>query len=129
MASPIQKSDHLAVGEATSEGPVPHDVKKAVEFIRQNAGTPISVRDLVAHCGVPARTPHKHFRRFLGFSPLGFWRRVRLAAARADLLDGGGDISVTEVAARAGFNHFGRFAEQYQRAFNPKFSFVKFVTG
>lgn len=117
MASRIRKSDALADGGAKPQGAVPHDVKKAIEFIRENAGQPISVRDLVAHCGVPARTLHKHFRRFIGVSPLGFWRRVRLAAARDDLLNGAGDIAVTDVAARAGFNHFGRFAQQYHRAF------------
>jgi TolB-like protein/Tfp pilus assembly protein PilF len=117
MGSSIRTSDQPAECDAASRGPVPHDVKKAVDFIRESAGRPISLSDLAAHCGVPARSLHKHFRNFLGLSPISFWRRVRLAAARAELLDGADDISVTDVAARAGFNHFGRFAQQYRRAF------------
>src|SRR5262249_22147483 len=113
----IKTSDQLADGEAPHRGPVPHDVKKAIDFIRESPGRPISLRDLVAHCGTPARTLHKHFRNFLGLSPIGFWRQVRLAAARAELLDGADDSSVTDVAARSGFTHFGRFAQQYRRAF------------
>ena len=73
--------------------------------------------DLVAHCGVGERTLHKHFRAFLAVSPLAYWRRLRLAAAREELLKGLDGASVTEVAARFGFNHFGRFSQQYRRGF------------
>jgi adenylate cyclase len=40
-----------------------------------------------------------------------------LTAARDDLLTGAGNISVTDVAVRAGFSHFGRFAQEYRRLF------------
>jgi adenylate cyclase len=77
----------------------------------------MSIADLVAHSGVPERTLRKHFRTFMAVSPLKCWRQLRLAAARACLLEGSNDTSITEVAIRFGFGHFGRFAQDYRRHF------------
>ena len=113
MILPIHPdSDRLASRPVT-----PHDVKKAVEFMRKAICRPISMADLVQHCGVAERTLSKHFRTFLNLSPMRYLRRLRLAAVRETLLAGGPGISVTEVAERYRFNHFGRFAEQYRRCF------------
>jgi len=97
--------------------PIPHDLKKAVDFIREDTSRKISTADLVSHCGVSERTLRKHFRAFMGVSPLDYWRGLRLAAAREDLLKGADGSSVTEVAARFGFTHFGRFSQQYRHRF------------
>jgi TolB-like protein/AraC-like DNA-binding protein/tetratricopeptide (TPR) repeat protein len=115
-------SDHLNFERlADSSRPIPYDLRKAVEFIRKGGGRRMSMVDLVAHCGVPERTLRKHFRAFMAVSPLEYWRRFRLAAAREELLKGSNSTSVTEVAMRFGFSHFGRFSEQYRRSFgeNP----------
>jgi TolB-like protein/AraC-like DNA-binding protein len=115
-------SDHLNFERlADSSRPIPYDLRKAVEFIRKGGGRRMSMVDLVAHCGIPERTLRKHFRAFMAVSPLEYWRRFRLAAAREELLKGSNSTSVTEVAVRFGFGHFGRFSEQYRRSFreNP----------
>jgi adenylate cyclase len=96
--------------------PVPHDVKKAVAYMRKSLDR-ASMAGLVAHCGVAQRTLHKHFRKFMSASPLDYWRRLRLAAAREQLLNGANATSVTEIATRFGFHHFGRFSQQYRRCF------------
>jgi AraC-like DNA-binding protein/tetratricopeptide (TPR) repeat protein len=97
--------------------PVPRDVRSAVERMRRSVSDPISMRDLARHCGVAERTLNKHFRAFLGLSPMRYLQQLRLAAARETLLAGQVGLSVTEVAKRYCFNHFGRFAAQYRRAF------------
>jgi adenylate cyclase len=97
--------------------PVPSDVKKAVAYMRREAGRKLSVADLATHCGVAERTLHKHFRTFMGAAPLDYWRRLRLAQARDELLRCRDRTCVTDVAARFGFSHFGRFAQQYRRQF------------
>jgi len=89
----------------------------AIEFMRAAVCRPISMTDLVQHCGVAERTLNKHFRTFLNVSPMRYLRRLRLAGAREALLAGEPGISVTEVARRFEFNHFGRFADQYRRCF------------
>jgi adenylate cyclase len=113
MASP----DHLDPEGPAHGRPFPHDLNRAVQYMRDSVGGKISMADLVAHCGVGGRTLHKHFRAFLADSPLAYWRRLRLAAAREELLKGPDGATVTAVAARFGFNHFGRFSQQYRRGF------------
>ena len=113
----MRSSDDLDCRAISRSQAIPHDVKKAVDLIRRNVGRRISLRDLVAHCGIPERTLRKHFHAFMGVSPLEFWRTSRLAAVREDLLKGANDSSITDVATRFGFTHFGRFSQQYRRRF------------
>ena len=61
---------------------VPRDVKMAIEHIRAELAQPVTVADLTRVCGVAERTLHKHFQAFVGLSPLGYLRRMRLAAVR-----------------------------------------------
>ena len=92
-------------------GPVPRDVKRAIDYMRRNMGRKIAVPDLAAVCDVAERTLREHFRQFFGLSPLAFFRRLRLAAVRESLLDGANCTTITEVATRYGFSHFGRFSQ------------------
>jgi TolB-like protein len=97
--------------------PIPPDLKRAIDYIRGHLNGKMSIEGLVAHSGAPERTLRKHFRTFMAVSPLKCWRKLRLAAARACLLEGSNDTSITEVATRFGFGHFGRFAQDYRRHF------------
>jgi adenylate cyclase len=97
--------------------PIPHDLKIAVDYIRSHLHGKMTIADLVAHCGVPERTLRKHFMQFMAVSPVKYWRQLRLAAARACLLEGSNGASVTEVAMLFDFGHFGRFAQDYRRHF------------
>lgn len=96
---------------------VPHDVKKSIEHMRARMDQKVTITDLVGASGVPERTLHKHFRAFVGLSPLGYLRRMRLAAVREELLAAAENSSVTGIAARYGFSHLGRFSTQYRRCF------------
>ena len=55
------------------------------------------------------------FRQHRGKTPLEFWRDLRLSRAHQDLLAGQG--TVTDIALKWGFTHFGRFAQTYRIAF------------
>ena len=104
-------------GGARRGSPIPHALRKAVDYIRQDVSRRMSIANLAAHCDLPERTLRKQFQDFMGASPLEFWRRARLAAVRDRLLKGANDISVMETAERFGFNHFGRFSQQYRSCF------------
>jgi AraC-like DNA-binding protein len=91
-------------------------VKRAIDYIQANAAAPLTLADLVAASGVAGRTLHKHFRLSKGMSPMAYLRGVRLQKAREDLLRDTGQ-SVTEIAARWGFDHLGRFAADYRKRF------------
>jgi TolB-like protein/AraC-like DNA-binding protein len=110
-------ANDLDTGRLTRGCAVPSDVKKALEYLRQAGGRKLSIADLVSHCAVSERTLQKHFRAFMGMSPLDYWRRRRLAAARDELLRCADNSSVTEIATRFGFSHLGRFSQQYRRRF------------
>jgi adenylate cyclase len=85
--------------------------------MRANLARAVTTAELVRVSGVPERTLHKHFRAFVGCSPLAYSRRLRLAAAREELLAARVGSSVTEIAVRYGFGHLGRFSEQYRQSF------------
>ena len=98
--------------------PLPRAVKAAVALMRDRIGEPLTVAELARQCGVAERTLNAQFRAFLDVSPARYLRGLRLAAAREALLDGTpGVTSVSEVAQRCGFRHFGRFARHYQQCF------------
>src|SRR5262249_51292582 len=94
---------------------LPRDIKLAVDYMRARIGQPIRMTDIVAATGAPERTLRKHFSRFLGLGPLNFLRQLRLAAAREALL--ATSSSITDIATRFGFGHFGRFSRDYRRRF------------
>ena len=96
---------------------IPRGIKKAIEHMRASPRPKMTMGELVRVCGVPERTLYKHFRAFIGLSPLAYWRRLRLSAARECLLSGAEGESVSAVAIRHGFEHFGRFSTQYSRCF------------
>ena len=66
--------------------------------------------------GVSPRTLQRRFARDLRCSPREAVERLRLGAARQTLMSGGAP-SVLGVATRHGFDHPGRFAIAYARAF------------
>jgi adenylate cyclase len=113
----MTSSRHFDTERLLRSRPIPHDLKKAVDYMRQGVGRRITMADLIACCGVAERTLRKHFRVFMSVSPLEYWRRLRLAVAREELLKGAARTSVTEVATRFGFSHFGRFSQQYRHCF------------
>jgi len=95
-----------------------HDVKRAVEYMRENRDRKITMANLVSVSGVAERTLSRNFRAILGVAPMSYLRRLRLAAARKTLLRGANGVSVTKVATQYGFTHFGRFSVQYRRSFD-----------
>jgi transcriptional regulator GlxA family with amidase domain len=91
-------------------------VARAVDYIHENLGEPITLADLVRESGVAGRTLLKHFHDFKGVSPMRYLRNLRLKRVRDELEDGTG-IRVSESALRWGFLHAGRFSIEYRKRF------------
>jgi AraC-like DNA-binding protein len=94
----------------------PRDVRRAADYLRENAAQPLTLADLVRASGVPGRTLLKHFRDFYGVPPMRYLRNHRLQRVREELLQARG-AQVSEIALRWGFGHFGRFAAEYRKRF------------
>jgi AraC-like DNA-binding protein/tetratricopeptide (TPR) repeat protein len=103
-----------SVWSCTMPRPLPRDLRKALDLLEAESGRPWNVDDLAAACGVARRTLQKHFRHFLGRTPIELLRELRLDRARQELLRAPPEATVTEVATRSGFTHLGRFATRYR---------------
>lgn len=92
--------------------PRPRHMRLAESYIEAHLDQPLTLEDIAAAAGISPRGLQLAFRHHRGTTPLGFWRDLRLARAHGDLVAGAG--TVTDVALRWGFAHFGRFSESYR---------------
>ncbi|HEY7276652.1 MAG TPA: helix-turn-helix transcriptional regulator [Trebonia sp.] len=94
------------------------NLRRAVEFIDDNAHLDITIADIAAACSVTIRAVQLAFQRHLGTTPMGYLRRVRLEHAHRDLLAADpAHETVTAVAYRWGFPSASRFAAYYRAAY------------
>lgn len=110
-------SDHDPTDATEASGPLPAGLARAVGWLRGHLSDPVQLDLLAQVAGVRPRTLETHFKMFLGATPLGWVRRMRLARARQEFLRQGAETTVTAVALGAGFTQLGRFAAEYRKAF------------
>ncbi|HJZ81550.1 MAG TPA: helix-turn-helix domain-containing protein [Pyrinomonadaceae bacterium] len=96
---------------------LPSDLVRALKWLRGHLSEPVQLEQLARVAGVRPRTLETHFKMFLGTTPLGLARRMRLARARRELLRSRAKTTVTDVALANGFSQLGRFAAQYREVF------------
>lgn len=106
--------DHMAALGRRRAAPRPRHLRLAESYIEAHLDQPITLEDVAEAAGISPRGLQLAFRQHRGTTPLGFWREVRLARAHADLLTAAPGVTVTQVALRWGFTHFGRFSELYR---------------
>jgi transcriptional regulator GlxA family with amidase domain len=94
----------------------PRTLRRAIAYVDDHAHEDISVADIAAAANVTIRALQHAFRRHRDTTPMGYVRLVRLRQAHQELLatDPTSGVTVTEVAARWGFFHPGRFARYYR---------------
>src|ERR1700760_993787 len=116
MSTPDLESN-AKLGLPPDPSALPVDLIRALEWLRAHLSEPVQLNSLAAISGTPPRTLERHFRMFLGTTPLGWVRRMRLARARQALLHAGAEDTVTDIALSNGFAQLGRFAAEYRHAF------------
>src|SRR5262245_37479448 len=77
---------------------LPADLVRVIDWLRGHLAEPIYLDALATIAGVRPRTLEAHFRSFLGTTPLGWVRRMRLVNARRELERGGCRAKVTDIA-------------------------------
>ena len=105
------------IGLMPDSSALPADLIRALDWLRGHLSEPVELSSLAAVSGVPPRTLERHFRMFLGTTPLGWMRSMRLARARQALLNAVPEDTVTGIALTNGFGQLGRFAAEYRRTF------------
>ena len=106
-------------GRSGSSRVAPATVRRAVAFIEEHAGEPMTLADIAAAAGVQPRALQTAFGRYFDLTPMAYLRRVRLERAHRDLQagDAAAGAGVAEIAARWGFARAGRFAARYQQTY------------
>ena len=101
--------------------------RAVLAFLRERLNDPPSITELCVAVGARERTLYLSCVEAFGRPPAFLLAELRLNAARRALMHPGKVMSVSAVAASFGFNHFGRFAETYQRQFGelPSTTFAK----
>lgn len=114
IASPM--ATFLAPGTDTAP-PGPYMIRRVREAVEQDPERRWSLDDLAAVSGVGRRRLQQLFRDHVGATPTAWLLRVRLDRAHSLLSapDHGGTVS--QVAYACGFNHLGRFAQEFRSRF------------
>ena len=94
---PIAGGDSRDIPELSPA--LPTDLARALGWLRTHLSEPIQLEQLAQVSGVRPRTLESHFKMFLGTTPLGWVRRMRLARARQELIRLGPRASVTDAAS------------------------------
>ncbi|MEO3757966.1 helix-turn-helix transcriptional regulator [Mycobacterium sp. B14F4] len=106
-ATPQDRTDHKPVL-----------LRRAMAFMDANANCDIGLADIAEAVHVTPRAVQYMFRRHLETTPLQYLRRLRLHYAHHDLLAADRESdTVTDIAARWGFAHTGRFAVLYRHTY------------
>jgi AraC-like DNA-binding protein len=103
-------------------------MRRAEEFLREHMDRPFSSRELCQVTHMSERSIEMLFKDAYGISPRTWSQLARLNAARQELLRADvRTVSVTAVATRWGFYHFGRFSAAYRRLFGevPSITILK----
>lgn len=93
-------------------------VTKVVNFFEcclENVDELPKISDVATYFGVSERAIEYGFARKYGVSPIQYFKFLRLHGARRDIRVG--QLSVTNVAMKWGFNHLGRFSGIYRDTF------------
>jgi len=90
------------------------ELAQAVAFIREHAGEPIQVEDVLQVVAISRRQLERHFQETLGRSPAEEIRRVRLERAKELLAQT--DLPIPKVAAACGFGTGAYLATLFKRA-------------
>jgi AraC-like DNA-binding protein len=93
-------------------------LRRAMDFIDANLDKDIGLADVADAVHVTPRAVQYMFRRHLDTTPLQWLREMRLRRAHLDLSSADRThTTVTEIAARWGFAHTGRFAVLYRQTY------------
>jgi transcriptional regulator GlxA family with amidase domain len=115
LMHPHNYTDALSENACTAP---PGTAQHAMELMRAHPEIPWTTVKLAQATGVSARALQKSFARCEEPPPMTYLRHLRLHRAHSELLNADPrTITVTSVAGRWGFLHFGRFAQQYCQMF------------
>ncbi|WP_072801541.1 AraC family transcriptional regulator [Rhodococcoides yunnanense] len=103
--------------DAGASGIRPRIVKRVIDAVHEDPSRPWTAGDMAEIVGVSVRRMQQGFREYVGMTPIEYLTDVRLARVHTDLIGGDTSSTVSDVAARWGLMHNGRFAAAYRRKY------------
>ncbi|MBC2637867.1 MULTISPECIES: AraC family transcriptional regulator [unclassified Rhodococcus (in: high G+C Gram-positive bacteria)] len=96
----------------------PAPINEAVEFINAHTAMPLSPELVARKVGLGVRALQRGFRDHLDTTPIEFIRNARMKRAHEDLMHADAEVdTVSGIASRWGFYHYGRFSHEYRRIY------------
>lgn len=122
LACALNKRQHAGYSREGGRVAQRHDLmRRAEDYLRANLSEPYSLSDLAAVTGMNHRTLQRCFLSIYGVTPHVWFRSMKLNAVRRELRRSSGTkVRISDIAARWGFLHFGRFAEDYRQLFGER---------
>lgn len=94
-------------------------VRVAEDFVRMQQEQPVRMIDLCRATGASERSLQYAFRSTLGISPMSYLKKLRLHEVRRELKQcDPRETTVSAIACRFGFWHFGDFSQSYKTLFD-----------
>jgi len=113
-AQPHNYTEALYASQYTA---MPRCVQKALDYLQANLRNRVTISHVAGEVGIGERSLQRAFNQYLDTTPMAYLKEQRLQAARRSLKAITGSGSVTQIALQYGFNHLGRFAEDYRERF------------
>lgn len=117
-----QENNYSTLLRSLCEQQEPEYLRKVRDYIQQYAHEEIRAEDLQRLAGVSKSKLYDEFQHHYGTSPLSFLRRYRLQQIYKTLnTSTNKNVSISKLAFDWGFNHLGRFSQEYREEFgeNP----------
>jgi transcriptional regulator GlxA family with amidase domain len=113
QASPRASQQLFGALRRLEKSIAPASVKRAVEYMNAELGSPLGITDIVVVSGVAGRTLFKHFKDAYGTSPMHlqapgsirFTKRCHASSSRQHFVS----------CITLGFTHLGRFSVEYRK--------------
>lgn len=113
-ALPSNYTNALGLGAVPA---TPKHLRLAEAYIEAHLDEPLTIEDIALAANTTPRTLQNAFRKFRDTTPLRYVRDARLSRIHQELLSSDARASVTAIATRWGFSHFGRFSQVYKERF------------
>jgi AraC-like DNA-binding protein len=113
----VVPSDHHELLQEVGQRVGRRHIRVALDYIDEHLAEPLAGPDIAKAASVSLRALQAGFQDDIGMSPMAYVRSRRLDRVHEELLADADGALINEVAARWGFFHFGRFAEQYRMRF------------
>ena len=95
----------------------PRQVIMVEDYLESHAQEAVEVTTLSKITGYSVSAIYQSFKKYRGYTPMGFLKRTRLLKFHDSLLAAPPEASVTRMGMGWGFTHFGRLASDYRRQF------------